>query len=195
MNPENSKLRIKIKILSLLTVILILTAGFIGWRLGRSSVPINTSQTPTTSSDAAVADVRSLVTYTLPDGWKEATCPGAVGSVFIIPAGAKAIDCDDSPSSPIKISIDPTNSDHCNDLQNVQNVRKHICISLFIHDKKSLKAETIYNQDSSYKKETSIDAYYINTGKGAIKVEYIHNPNDNEYQTGLDQLARSVQIR
>ena len=201
MNTQNNKRHTGTKILLLLVALLVLGAGLVGWRLGRStnrqsvSAPTSPSQGATTGSDVAVADVRSLVTYTLPDGWTEATCPNAPGAVSVMPAGAEAVDCGANPSSAIKISVDPSNTDDCNDLQNVQNVRKHTCISLYINDKKSLKAETIYTQDSSYKTETSIHAYYINTGKGVIKIEYIHHSDDNEHQAGLDQLARSVQVR
>ena len=40
-----------------------------------------------------------------------------------------------------------------------------------------------------------INAYYIDTGKGVVKVEYIHDANNNEYQAGLEQLAKSVQVK
>lgn len=197
MEPKNEKHDVRTKKVSLAIVLLVLVAGLLGWWLGQSKTsktPEQTSQPSTTNGAADSSDVASLVTYTLPDGWREASCPGVTGSVFVIPAGGSDVNCQANPSSPVKISIDSSNSDDCNDLQNVQNVRKHICVSLFINGKKSLKAETIYNQDSPYKKETTINAYFINTGKGVVKVEYIRGPNDNEHQTGLDQLAMSVQV-
>lgn len=199
MNPENDKQYVRIKKAPLLIVFVVLGVVILGWWLGRSDTPspatLQPTDTTTTSSNSAGPDVRSLVTYRLPDGWQEDYCPNAAGSVFIIPAGAEAVDCASNPSSPIKISIDPSNSDDCNDLQNVQSVRKHICISLYINDKKSLKSETIYNQESSYRKETTINAYYINTGKGIVKVEYARDSSDNEHQAGLDQLAMSVRVK
>ncbi len=200
MKSENDKQYVRIKKVSLVIALLVLCAGLFGWRLGRSGSPtttesINKPQTSTPSNNVAGPDIKSLITYSLPDGWKEASCPNAVGSVFVIPAGTSGADCDANPSSPVKISIDSSNSTDCNDLQNVQNVRKHICVSVYINGKKSLKAETIYNQASSYKKETTINAYYINTGKGVVKVEYVRDANNNEYQAGLDQLAMSVQVK
>lgn len=203
MNHENAKQYVRIKKAPLIILLVVLGAGLLGWWLGRSSFdtqstlqPTNSPQTSTPSSNTTGSSVKSFVAYRLPDGWDEASCSNAAGSVFVIPAGASGVDCDANPSSPVKISVDPSSSDDCNDLQNVQNVRKHICISLFINGKKSLKSETIYNQDSPYKKETTINAYYINTGKGGvIKVEYIRSSTDNEHQAGLDQLAMSVQVK
>ena len=201
MNPGTNKHNIQTKRVPLLIVLIVSGAVVLGWWLGRSSAPpstlqpTDTAQTSTPSSNSAGPDVRSLVTYRLPDGWQEATCPNATGSIFIIPAGVGAVDCASNPSSPVKISVDPSNSDDCNDLQNVVNVSKHTCISLYINDNKSLKAETIYNQNSSSKKPTTINAYYINTGKGVIKVEYVHAPDDNGYQAGFDQLAMSVRAK
>lgn len=199
MKPDNDHKYIRVNKLVLLVAVLILGAGVLGWQLGYSntsstSQPNNTNP-PTTVNNASTAGVKSLVSYVLPDGWKEASCPGTTGSVYVVPAGASNVDCNANPSSPVKISVDPANNTDCNQLQNVQNVSKHTCISLYINGHKSLKVETIYNQDSSYKKPTTINAYYINTGKGVVKVEYIHDPNDNGYQAGLDQLAKSVQVK
>ncbi|MBA3758445.1 hypothetical protein H0X10_02325 [Candidatus Saccharibacteria bacterium] len=204
MNPDNDRKYVQVKKVTLLIAALILAALFLGWLLGRSSNSDNASNNnqpqPTSSQQASTTpstsgeDVKSLVTFKLPDGWTEASCPNAAGSVFIIPAGAGGVDCDANPSAPVKVSVDTSNSDDCNDLQNVQNVSKHICSSLFINDKKTLKAETVYNQDSSYKKATTVQAYYINTGKGIIKVEYVYE-GSNEYQTGFDELAKSIAVK
>lgn len=198
MNPENDSKHIRIKKATLLIGILVLAAGLLGWWFGRSDKPAVTTDSnnsqqnspPTTDS----SEVNNLVDYTLPDGWKESSCPDVAGSVFIIPAGADNLDCAANPSSPIKISMDTANNDNCNDLQNVQNVSKHICVSEFINGKKSLKAETQFNEQSSYKKATTVHAYYINTGKGIVKVEYIYN-NSNDYQAGFDELAKSVAVK
>ena len=199
MNPENDRKYFRINKIVLLVVILALAAGLFGWWLGRTdkpqtAQPNNPAQNTTLSTDTTEQDVASLVTYRLPDGWREASCPNAAGTVFVIPAGEGSVDCRDNPSAPIKISVDPGNNDDCNDLQNVQDVRKHTCKSLFINDKKSLQAETIYNANSSYNKETTIQAYYINTGKDIVRLEYMYT-SDNRYQTGFDQLAMSVQAK
>ncbi len=204
MNPDDHKY-VRVKKMSLIIIALIVVAGLVGWLLGRSDDPKpttnqtpssqNTSQPPSSAGSNSSSDVKSLVSYTLPDGWKEATCPNATGAVFVIPSGASGVNCDANPSSPVKISVDPANNTDCNQLQNVQNVSKHVCVSEFINGKKSLKAETAYNKDSSYKKETAINAYYINTGKGVVKVEYIHDPSSNDYQAGFEQLAKSIQVK
>ncbi len=210
MNPDNDRSYMRVKKVTVAVIILILAAGLFGWWLGNSndapannsannqtsntSPPTNNKDSPTTNNDAGL-EVKSLVSYTLPDGWKEGSCASTGGPVYIVPNGAGNVDCDANPSSPVKISMDPANNKDCNQLQSVQNVSKHICVSEFINSRKSLKAETIYNKDSSYKKETAINAYYIDTGKGVVKVEYTHDPGNNEYQAGFEQLAKSVQVK
>lgn len=189
--------RRKIKIITGVVLVVIL-AGLLGWAMGsnknkNSSDQVSTSE-PTAINNTDGPDVKSLVSYELPDGWEEASCPSADGAVFVLPRGADEVDCNTSPSSPVKISVDSANNTDCNQLQSVQNVSKHICKSEFINGMKSLKAETRYNQQSSYKRDTTIHAYYINTGKGVVKVEYIYT-NDNAFQTGWEELAKSVAVK
>jgi hypothetical protein len=197
-NQDNNYFRIN-KFVAIV-VILIIMAGFGGWLLGRNnstdsnqtnnSADENETSTTTPSGEG----VKSLVTYSLPDGWKEASCESNPGSVYIIPAGAGNIDCGANPSSPVKLSVDPGNTKDCNELQNVQNVKKHVCISLYINDMRSLKATTEYLASSPYGQETTINAYYIDTGDGVIKAEYIYNSN-NQYQKGFDELVNSVKAK
>lgn len=205
MNYENDSQYVRIKKSIVLIAIVVIAAGLFGWWIGQaddkpspvnqtSNNTVDTTDKTAPSESTAGMSVKSLVKYTLPDGWKESTCPASESSIYIVPSGAN-VDCDANPSSPVKISVDPGNNTDCNQLQGVQNVSKHICISEFINGKKSLKAETVYNSESSYKKPTTINAYYINTGKGVIKVEYIHDASDNEYQAGFEQLAKSVQVK
>lgn len=208
MNPNHERKYVRIRIKTLCTAGLILAAGVFGWWLGQPNDPqdnqTNTMQPTTaapvpaaTNNNASEADVRSLISYTLPFNWGEASCHSELGSVFVIPSGGSEANCSvANPSynfiSPVKISVDSANNTDCNQLQNVQDVSKHVCISLYINDLRSLKAETVYNRDSAYKRETTINAYYIDTGKGVVKVEYFHSPNDREYQPGFDQLASSI---
>lgn len=198
MDSDDSKQYVRIKKGALLLLFVIVGAGFVGWTIGRSdnSKPTGSSNTsqPTAADNTDGPDVKALVSYTLPDGWREASCPDAAGSVFVSPQGAGAIDCNASPSSPVKISVDSANNTDCNQLQSVQNVSKHICISEFINGKKSLKAETKFNEQSTFKRDTTIHAYYINTGKGVLKVEYVYT-NDNSYQSGWEALAKSVTVK
>jgi hypothetical protein len=188
--------------LVVIVVVLLIAAGLTGWWFGRSHNTSNNKQTDQAQSDnkksdnvSSNNDVKALVSYVLPDGWKASTCAASAGSVFVVPKGTGNVNCNSTPSSPIKISVDPANNKDCNQLQNVQNVSKHICSSEFINGHKSLRAETVYNKDSSYKKDTTINAYYIDTGKGVIKLEYIHEPTNSENLIGFEQLAKSVQTK
>lgn len=192
----------RLKLVLLGIAIIALGGVYIGWKIGRinsnkpvpnvsnvsSNIPTNSQVTPSTSKD-----VRSLVSYTLPDGWKVGDCPNTSDRVFIIPAGA-SLNCNSNPSAPIKISIDPGDTKDCQQLANVQNVKKHICSSLFINDRKSLKSLTEYLKSASYSSDTTISEYYIDTGKGVIKVEYQYT-SSNEYQIGFDQLVNSIKVK
>lgn len=200
MNPENNHSSVSKSTIIGVLVLLILV-GLAGWYLGRSGDTNNMDQSaatttqPTEQAPSDSREVNSLVSYTLPDGWKQATCPSAAGAVYVVPAGSAAVDCSANPSAAVKISVDPSNSKDCNQIQNVQNVSKHICVSEFINGKKSLKAETIYNKDSSYGEERTVNAYYVDTGSAVVKLEYVHKPDANEALTGFEQLAKSVQAK
>lgn len=198
MKPDDDRKYIRINKLVLLAVILLAAAVALGWRLGNkssdSNTKVNNTNQATTVDNANTAAVKSVVTYALPDGWKEASCPAAQGTVYVLPNGSSGVDCGANPSSPVKISIDPGNNTDCNQLQNVQNVKKHVCISLYINGHKTLKATTEFLASSSYKQATTIHAYYVNTGKGIIKVEYIYS-SDNGFQAGFDELANSIKVK
>lgn len=73
----------------------------------------------------------------------------------------------------------------------MSEVKKHVCISLFINDMRSLKATTEYLSSSPYGRETTINAYYLDTGSSVIKAEYIYT-TDSKYQVGFDQLVNSI---
>ncbi len=206
MNPDHNLKDVRIKKITVLLAVLVVAAGVVGWLLGRSSDSLpntaNNSQLsnpkqPDNDNKANTRDVRSLANYRLPFNWGEASCPSESGSVFVVPSGGNEVDCTVNPNSPIispvKISADSSSSKDCNRLQNVQNVSKHVCVSEYINGRKSLKAETVYNRSSFYRRDTTVNAYYIDTGKGVIKLEYFHSPNDHEYQKGFEQLAKSVQ--
>ena len=199
MNPknDNNHIRLHKKTTAFFTIlVLLLGAGLLGWWYGRSDTIVGNNQTPnvqpTVNNSSESAEVSELVTFTLPDGWRQNSCQGN-GAVFVTPNGTTA-NCTANPISPVKIYIDPSNSKDCNQLQNVTDVKKHVCISLYINGHKSLKATTEYLATSSFKQATTINAYYIDTGKGVVKVEYTYN-NDNQYQTGFDQLANSINVK
>jgi hypothetical protein len=175
-------------LITLLVVLLIFAAGFIGWLL--ASDKNDTTQSGETSISSE-DEVKSLIDYRLPDGWKDAKCDSIKDTVFVIPAGSDGLDCNDSPSAPIKISIDPGDTKDCNELQNNTNVKKHVCISLYINNHRSLKASTEYLASSPYGRETTLNAYYIDIGGKVIKLENIFNLED-KYGVGFEQLVNSA---
>ena len=176
-------------------LVLIVAAGIAGWRIGKKARPASNgssgsaSQTATTPS--AAGSPNSLVSYTLPDGWKENTCSGVVDKTYITPAGT-TLNCNANPSAPIKIYVDAQGTKDCQQLEHIQNVRKHICSSLYINSHKSLKTLTEYSASGS-SANTTVSDYYIDTGKGVVAVEYTYTTN-SDYQTGFDRLATSVKV-
>jgi hypothetical protein len=155
----------------------------------------NTAQTQATRDTDSTA-VKSLVSYTLPDGWSEDVCSKAPNNVYIIPDGGASLDCNAKPSSPVKIYMDSTDTTSCQQLTPASNggIKKHTCSSLSVGGHKTLKSLTEYSASNTYDTDTTIQDYYINTGKGVVAVEYIYT-SDNAYQTGYDQLARSVRLK
>jgi|GEM_PF-1170251 len=192
---SSQKGKIDLKII-LVVLLLVLIAGLIGWRLGHSNKGSDktsvTNSSSSSESAASTADVKSLVTYTLPEGWKEATCTSQANTVFIVPSGA-SLHCDTASIAPIKLSVDSQNTTDCQELSNVHDVRKHICKSLYIGGHKSLQALTEYPKSPTYPADTTISDYYIDTGKGAIRVRYTYTAS-NDYQIGFDELANSVKV-
>lgn len=184
----------------LLAITLIVAAGFLGWFFGYSNKSTNNNQANTTaqnqsSSNTSGISVKTLVSYTLPDAWSENTCSSSGNIIYIIPNGT-SLDCDANPSAPIKVYVDPQNTTDCQQLMpaTTQGIRKHVCISLYISGHKSLKASTEYSSGSSYKTDTTISDYYINTGKGVVAIEYTYT-SANDFQAGFDQLATSTKVK
>lgn len=184
-------------------LIFILVAGLIGWLIGNSenknpsdNNSSNADTIPDTASVSEAAknnDVESIISYSLPDAWTEATCEAKTEVVYIIPNGT-TLDCNANPSSPIKIYVDPQDTTDCQQLNNIQGVRKHVCISLYIDGHKSLKASTEYPQSSSYSANTTVSSYYIDTGKGVVRIDYTYT-NSNDFQADFDQFATSIKVK
>lgn len=186
----------KRNIVVLAIVMAIIAAGIVGWLIGRSNnstynKQLTSTQNQTISSTSG-SDVKALVSYTLPDGWGEGTCSSSGNSIYVSPDDT-TLNCSTNPSAPIKIFLDTQDTTDCQQLAPTSNegIRKHVCISLYISGHKSLKASTEYSNGSSYKTDTTINSYYINTGKGVIVIQYTYTTS-NDFQAGFDQLAMSV---
>lgn len=203
MQPDNNQSHIRIhkKTAFLLTAILLLSGAVLaGWLLGRSdnskSADTSSNQSQNQSDDTNAPTgkntVSELVSYTMPDGWETHTCEGS-NATFVIPSGAMA-SCAANPVAPVKLSVDTGNHTDCNQLQNQREVKKHTCISLFINGKKTLKSSTEFLASSSYSKETTVDAYYFDSGSGVVLAEYIHS-NDTKYHASFDQLVNSFSAK
>lgn len=180
-----------------LIILLALAVGFIiGLNRNNDSAttPTNTAEAETATelenSDSNI-DVKTLVKYTLPDGWSEATCPSSSGSVYFRPNGAPEVDCGNNPELSIKISAIGQNITECSQIQDVQEVKKHICKSLYINDLRSLVAETEYLSSSTYGRDTSVKTYYLDSGSGIVKALYV-SANSGSYQPGFDELVNSI---
>lgn len=180
---------------NLLVITLIVAGVLVSWLVGRSNNQASTTSRSQASSNAAGTDVKSLVSYTLPDAWTENVCSSSSGTLYIIP-NTTSLDCNANPSAPIKVFVDPQNTTDCQQLkpENVTGIKKHVCISLYISGHKSLKASTTYSSGSSYKTDTTISDYYINTGKGVVAIEYTYT-SANDFQAGFDQLATSAKVK
>ena len=184
----------------MIIVVLLAVVGLGGWLLGmskNSSKPQQSAKTnlstPAQNSSNTAAAVKSIISYTVPSGMKETNCPGKP-EVYVTALDGKA-NCESNPVAPVILSIDAASTKDCSQLQNVQNVSKHVCKTEYINDHKSVIAETIYNQQSSYKKDTDVNAYYIDTGKGVVKVEYSHDPSNSTLVALFDQLAHSMRLK
>lgn len=183
-------------------IVLIVLAFGAGYALNQSDEDgINTTTQPASQSLPASQEaagnqqagaVGGLATYTVPDGWDDASCEGSE-AVYIVRSGTN-VSCNENPAAPFKLSVDPGDTKDCNELQNVSDVKKHTCISLFINGLRSLKAETEYLASSQYGKDISFTTYYIDTGDGVVKAEYAYEGNA-QYTSDFDQLVNSINAR
>jgi hypothetical protein len=182
----------------LLLIVVVIVVWLIWWLRTpekNADTTSNTAQTQATR-DTDTTEVKSLVSYTLPDGWSENVCSKAPNNVYVIPDEGASLDCNAKPSSPVKIYVDSGGTTSCQQLTPASNdgIKKHTCSSLSIGGHKTLKSLTEYSASNTYDTDTTIEDYYINTGKGIVAVEYTYT-SDNMYQMGYDQLARSVRLK
>ena len=150
--------------------------------------PSKKSENTETDSDN---DVKSLVTYTLPNGWEESNCDPSSGSVYFIPSGESEVDCSENPELQISLSSTNKNITECSQIQDVEEVKKHICKSEFINDLRSLVAETEYLESSTYGRETFVKTYYLDSGSGIVKAMHVSAANSSSL-SAFDELVNSI---
>lgn len=184
-----------------LVVLLALAIGLIfgaNWnKNNNTNQPTNSTETVSDTEDSnstSGKDVNSLIRYTLPNGWSESTCPSSSGSIYFQPNGAPKVDCGNNPELSVVMSASDQNITECSQIQDVKDVKKHICKSLFINDLRSLVAETEYLSSSIYERDTSVKTYYIDSGSGIVKVQYT-SASGNQYLNSFDELVNSISAK
>lgn len=200
MEPRNEKNVWKTTTIVCLIVLAVVIALIAGWMIGRDDKQVDNKQSGASNTDTEVADqqtsagrVTDLVEFDVPGGWKQAECEGAEDVIYFIPS-SETPDCSSVPAWSITLAVDPQSRKDCNQLQNVQNVSKHICKSIFIDNHKTLQAQTVYNQDSSVLPNRTVDAYYIDTGKGVVVARYIHD-GSADHGTTFNDLVMGLRVR
>lgn len=176
----------------LLALLALAVALLIGWQIGKSdgTSEVKDQGSNTTTQPAEQAEskaVKSLVSYTLPDNWKEGNCPNIAEKVYVVPAGENH-DCNASTVAPVSIYVDESKTTDCNQINPPNDVRKHICKSEFINGKKALRAETEFASGNSTK------TFYIDIGEEVVKVEYSYSGEDT-FDQGFETLAKSVRTK
>jgi hypothetical protein len=182
---------------AILVAVVLLGYNFVRNNVKRSD---NNTNTPASRSQSRFQNtntpIDSLITYKLPAGWTDTDCiSGTEVILFIAPTLPRPNCAIDLQKWSVRITMDPQSPTNCNQINvNNQQITNHVCASKFINGKKAIKSSTTYNEKSSYAHPTKVEDYFINTGKGTIKIEYIDdltNSND-DFQVQFDQLANSV---
>lgn len=135
-------------------------------------------------SENTPSDLDKMITYTVPTGLVKASCDNT-DAVYFVNTDSSA-DCSSNPDTKMTLEIDPKNTIDCNQLQGRTEVRKHICISLYINDQRSLQATTEYLSSSSYGKDITSQEYYVDTGNGIVKAQYLYTGNGNNLKAFED---------
>ncbi len=158
----------------------------------KSVAPQNSNDDSSAEPIEVISGVKDMVSYTIPSELVEAKC--ASNDALYFAAKNEKPDCSASPDSAITLSIDDQNINDCNQLQNRSEVKKHICISLFINDQRSLQATTEYLESSSFGKEITSQEYYIDTGSGIVKAQYLYTGGGDSLQS-FENLINSIKAK
>lgn len=180
-------------------VVLVFLAGLIGWGIGRnnnesaSDISEPASGNEAAEPQSAQSTVDELVTYSVPAGYSKSSCDSQRDEVYIV-NGSDLPDCEAVPEESITLQIDENDNTDCDEIQDVVSVSRHVCRSVFIDGRKTLEASTTYTEVSSYMPERTIDAYYMNTGKGVVLARYIHGVDAPE-STAFHDLVYSMRVK
>jgi hypothetical protein len=179
----------------LLIVVVAALAGAGGWFAGRHSMQGQQTLEPLAQDSSN--HVKSLVSYSLPKRWRELTCTDQKDVVYIVPVEAAAPSCGNQPDSPVKLLIDERVTTDCDQLQTIQDVKKHTCVSVYVHGHKVIKSLTEYVKDKPYDTDARITDYYLNAGQQVVDLKYFDNldSSSDDFQAGFDQLALSLNVR
>lgn len=176
-----------IKTAAIVFLSLIIVTGAIVWTANRP----NDSSTPNPSSDSS--GVKALVSYSVPTGWTEANCEdGNLIQIVNTEDSRQTCIAEGSPNSLVSIGVKDQITD-CKQLQSASDVKKHICSTVFIDGRKTVKSTTEYLASSSQVART-VSNYYIDTGTSVVRAQYIYAA-DNLYQQQFDSLVNGVKIK
>jgi hypothetical protein len=193
MPDEQSTSNVKYVVYILVGLLVILVAVLL-LRLNKSESNTSSTQGVTSQNSAQPAtQVDSLITYTLPSGWSKTTCDTS-HIVYLMDSPGTNTGCSAKATSPISLAIDAQQTTDCNQLKGYEHITRHVCSSMFIDGHKTLKSSTTYNDESVYHTKTTLNDYYLDTGKGVVKVEYTYT-TDNKYQPELEQLMNSIKVK
>jgi hypothetical protein len=187
----------KIYIFAIIVVVLVAGVG-VGWAIrgskntanttaAKQATPPQASTTQGVGNQAGQSELKSLVSYKVPDGWQEASCDGDKDTVYVLPHGV-SLDCSATPAAPISLALDPQGPTDCSQISEQPGVRRHVCKSTNIDGHKSLQASTTQADG-----KTTSD-YYVGSDKGMVRVEYRYS-GEAQYQTEFDQIANSVAFK
>jgi hypothetical protein len=159
----------------------------------------NKSQAHPTSQQNGNTQIESLISYKLPTGWTDTDCISATETILIIPSGQLHPNCAvNAQDWFLKITMDTHNTATCNQIK-VDNsqVTNHVCSSVPVNGQRFVKSSTTYNDKSTYGHNVKVSDYFIKANGGVVKLEYVDDltNNNDDFQTGFDQLANSIQVK
>lgn len=137
--------------------------------------------------------VRDLVTYQVPDGWREETCETEPAVIYMVPADL-TLDCGAARPAPMSIALDPSRTVSCAQTSGKPGVAKHACEAVTVNGKRGLRASTQYKPDTAAAASIVSDSVYLPAGasnSSVVKFEYRYT-GAAAYQQQFQQIAGSI---